>query len=55
MTVAAGNNLTITGLAFSKIVYNASDFSLGARNYIASYDWVITNPSLSTNIIALPP
>lgn len=53
MTVTAGNNLTILGLAFSKIIYNASDFSIGARNYITSYDWVITNTSLSNNFIPL--
>lgn len=54
MTVTAGNNLTISKLSFSKIIYDSSFFSLGSRYYLVSYDWLITAPALSSNFFALP-
>jgi hypothetical protein len=54
MTVTAGNNLTITQIAYSKIFFDSSLFSLGTRNYLTAYDWQISNPNLSSNFFALP-
>lgn len=41
-------------MAYSKIFFDSSFFSLGSRNYLTAFDWTITNPNLSTNFLALP-
>lgn len=53
MSVTAGKNLSITKIEFSKLVYNTKDFSLGARNYLTSYDWKITTPTV-TSTFSIP-
>ncbi len=46
--------MTITKLAFSKVIYDISNFTITSRKYLHSYDWIISDGASSTNYFNVP-